>query len=72
MEELCLARPRVAVNINVVVRSNEYDYMDGCDSQHFMSALKDRIYSDFEKSPGGAMCHFKLHNYTSCEKIDCK
>ena len=72
MEELCLAAPRVAVNIYVVVRGDEEDDVDVCDSRHFMRALKRRIQSDFKETSGGAMCHFRLHNYTSCGRIECK
>ena len=72
MEELCLATPRVAVNIYVVVRGNEEDDVDVCDSQHFMCALKNRIYSDFEETSGGAMCYFRLDDYTSCGELICK
>ena len=72
MEELCLATPRVAVNIYVVVRGDEADDVDVCDSQHFMDALKERIYSDFRGTSGRAMCYFRLHDYTSCGELICK
>ena len=72
MEELCLATPRVSVNIYVVVRGNEADDVNICDSQHFMHALKRRIYSDFRETSGRAMCHFRLDDYTSCGELICK
>ena len=71
MEELCLAAPRVAVNIYVVVRGDEANDVDICDSRHFMRALKRRIYRDFRETSGGGMCHFRLHHYTSCDNLPC-
>ena len=61
----------MAVNIYVVVRGNEEDDVDICDSQHFMHVLKRRINSDFRETSGGAMCHFILDDYDSCTNIAC-
>ena len=61
----------MAVNIYVVVRGDEEDDVDVCDSRHFMDALKRRIYRDFEETSGGAMCHFILDDYDFCTNIAC-
>ena len=61
----------MAVNIYVVVRGDDEDDVDICDSRHFMRDLKKRIYSDFRETSGGAMCHFRLDNYDSCTNFAC-
>ena len=63
----------MAVNIYVVVRGDEEDDVDIlCDSQHFMHALKRRIYRDFRETSGGEMCHFRLNDYDLCGSLTCK
>ena len=70
-EELCLATPRAEVPIHVIVRGDVSD-MDICGSQHLMDYLKGIIYSDFNETSGGEMCHFELDGFTSCSDITCK
>ena len=55
----------------VIVRGDVSD-MDICGSGYLMNYLKEIIYSDFNETSGGEMCHFELDGYTSCGEIMCK
>ena len=69
-EELCLAMPRVEIEISAIVRGGTVN-MDTCGSQHLMNYLRKTIIRDF-KETSREECHFELDSYTSCSESFCK